>query len=294
MSQGFSLVLPFTVFLLVLLLCFWERREAGDLGPLWLGLAAGGVAGAAALGAGRLASLTPLFSRWPCAGGALSSLLSLVVLWLLARWPRVETPLDAAWMGMAVGSGVGLVAGLGGLRGLSEPWLPIAGLTAGAVLGSLLGLRWLWPGWGGRLFSGALSLGLALPWAWGWMAVFAQVGLLWVLWLLATSVVLLALAFALWVEQKVLQPQLAEEVGFGLLPSWVAEAGARFWRRFSRRWASRRDERKAMVRLVVRLAACKAYLQGKGKHRSTAAVELGRLRERARRLFDETGSGLES
>lgn len=293
MSQGFSVALPTAFFLLVLLLCLWERREARDLGFLWLGWAGGAVAAAAALGAGRVPPLAPLFSRWPWAGGALASLLALAVLWLVARWPRVETPLDATWMGLAVGSGVGVVAGLGGFLGLSERWLPVAGLTAGAVFGSLLAMAWLWPWWWGKLAVVSLSLGLAVPWAWGWTA-FAKVEEPWVCWLLATSVVLLALAWGLWVEVRVLAPQLLEEVGFGLMPAWAAESGARFWRRFSRRWAARRDERKAMVRLVVRLAACKAYLQGKGKHRSTAAVELGRLRERARRLFTESEAGLES
>ncbi len=291
MSQGLSMGLPMVFFLLVLLLCLWERRETRDLGFLWLGWACGGILGGAALGAGRVPLLAPLVSRWPWAGGALVSLAALAGLWLFARWPRVETPLDATWMGLAVGSGVGVVAGLGGL---SEPWLPVVGLTAGVVFGSLLGMTWLWPFLGGKLAIGVLSLALVVPWAWGWAAVFVAVEEAWVLWLLATSVVLLALACGLWAEARVLFPQLLEEVGFGLMPPWVAEKGARFWRRFSRRWAARRDERQAMVRLVVRLAACKAYLAGKGKHHSTAAVELGRLRERARRLFTETEAGIES
>lgn len=294
MSQHFAVVLPMVFFFLGLLLCLWERREAKDLGFLWLGWAFGGIAGGTALGAGRVPALVAFVSRWPWAGGACASLVALAALWLFARWPRVETPLDATWMGLAVGSGAGVVVGLGGFSGLAEPWLPVAVLTAGVVLGSLSGIAWLWPRWWGKLALGVLSLSLAVVWAWGWMAVFGQVGELWVLWFLAGNVVLLAVVWGLWVEERVLAPQLLEEVGFGLIPPWVAERGARFWRRFSGSWAARRDERKAMVRLVVRLAACKAYLARKGKHQSTAAVELGRLRERVRRFFAETGAGLES
>lgn len=291
MSPGLAVLLPMAFFLLVLLLCFWERREAGDLGFLWLGWACGGIAGGAALGVGRVPALAPLVSRWPGGGGAFASLLALAVLWLLARWPRVETPLDTTWMGIAVGSGVGLALGFGGPF---EPWLPVAGVTAGAILGGVSGLAWLWPRWGIRLVLGVLSAALAGGWAWGWRGFLGKVGSLWALWAIAVSLVLLAVALGLWTEERVLAPQLMEEVRFGLLPPWVVAGGARFWKRLSRRWAARRDERKAMVRLVVRLAACKAYLAGKGKHRSTAAVELGRLRERARRLFTEGEAGVES
>lgn len=235
-----------------------------------------------------------LLSRWPWATGAVASCVILVGLVFMARWPRVETPLDATWVGVAVGAGAGMAAELGLVSGLAEPWVAVAGLTAGAVLGSLSGLSWRWPSSLAKLVLGGLSLGWAVGGQWLWMAAFAQVRSVWALWIAGSSVVLLALALGLWAEERVLQPQLEEEAGYGLIPLWVARAGGRFWRRFSRRWAERRDERKAMVRLVVRLAACKAYLAGKGKHRSTAAVELGRLRDRARRLFAPAPTGLES
>lgn len=294
MSDWLAVVVPVVVFLLVQGLWLWERREFRDLGPLWVGWVAGGVVGGAALGEGRLAVLATLALRWPWAGTVVASVLVVLVIWLWARWPRVETPLDANWIGLAVGAGAALVTGVGGLGGWGEPWLPAAVLTAGALTGSLVALSWLSAAWWWRLSLLGVSLLSALSAPWGWAALSSHLGLSWVLWLGGGGVVLLASALAVRAEMKVLGPQLAEEVSLGLLPLWAAQRGSRFWGRFSRVWARRKDERKAMVRLVVRLAACKAYLAHHGKHRSTAAVELGRLRERARRLFGPSGARVES
>lgn len=294
MSYTLAVVVPVFVFFLVQVLCFWERREARSLGPLWVGWAAGGLVGGAVFGDARVPALVAVTWRWPWPGGAVASLGVLLIIFLWARWPRVETPLDATWMGLAVGSGAALVSGLGGFWGHGEGWLPVACLTVGALAGSLAAVSWVSASWWWRLVLAVLSLALAIssPWLWAWLA--ALVTFPGLLWLAGASLLLLASALGLWAEERVLGPQLAEEVAFGLLPPWVAERGPRFWRRFSRAWAERPDERKAMVRLVVRLAACKAYLARHGKHQSTAAVELGRLRERARRLFAPSAVGLES
>ncbi|MGC8917033.1 MAG: hypothetical protein ACP5NF_08650 [Thermoanaerobaculum sp.] len=215
------------------------------------------------------------------------------VLGLVARWPRVETPLDVTWTGVVLGAGAGVVAGFGALAGRGAPWLGAAFLATGSLLGGLWGFAWLVGKSWGRLALGGVVLATAAvsPRLWVYLSAFES----WTFsWMASLSLVALAVGAGLWAEEKVLGPQLAEEAAFGLLPPWAARRGSRFWQRFSKTWAGRRDERKAIVRLVVRLGACKAYLVAQGKRRSTAAVELGRLRERARRLFSANTEALES
>ncbi|MCS7182700.1 MAG: hypothetical protein NZ869_06285 [Thermoanaerobaculum sp.] len=277
-----------------LIVTWWERRPVEELVPL-------GLVAAVGFGSGALVSV--LWPSWVPQGLPFSatSLLApagvapvMVFLWFWARWPRVETPLDAAWMGVLAGAGAGAGATLGMVATERYlPWLAPAVVAMGATVGSVWGL--------GRLVRRRLWL---VAFILASLALCAGIGLLfafsaqlaaprWAFWILAGSLVLLAMATGMWGEVRLLGPVLREEVGFGLLPPWVGDLGPRFSRRFSRRWSPRGDERRAMVRLVVRLGACKAYLAAKGKHQSTATVELGRLRDRAKKLFHPQGLEVE-
>lgn len=264
---------------------WWDRRQGRELLPLFLALPVGGVP-----------ALGWLWLRWQpptwLAGldqdwgqGLLLVTVVLVGTVLLARWPWAETPLDAAVLGLAVGSGAGLMAGVSGRGGGVGLWLPVGAPALGATVGCLWGLSWL---------VQRRPLAWLLP-AVAWLSAGGFAVFLW--WFgqqqpqpwpsLAVSACLpvLMIACALAGERRQLARQLEEEVRYGWLPPLAAAVASRWERRCGRALARRWDERKALARLLVRLAACKSYLARRGKEHSAAAVELGRLRERARRLF---------
>lgn len=264
---------------------WWDRRQGKELLPLFLALPVGG---------GPV--LGWLWLRWQpppwLAGfdrgwGQVLPLATVVLVGtlFLARWPWAETPFDAAVLGLAVGSGAGLIAAVLARGNGVGLWLPVGAPAVGATVGSLWGLSWVVPR---RLLAWLLP---AVAWlSAGGLAVFLwwfgqQPPQPWPSLAISACWLVLMIACALAGERRQLARQLEEEVRYGLLPPWAAAAASRWERRCGRALARRWDERKALARLLVRLAACKSYLARCGKENSAAAVELGRLRERARRLF---------
>jgi|GEM_PF-1747539 len=282
------------------LLPWWERRSFRELAPLCFALLLGALLGAGlgvAWGKARWAVLTNGGVPGNVFGASLFlGFLTTLVLTLLARWPAVETPLDVVWLALALNAGMGV--GLFGVGALGQTkvdfWLlvsfPPLGAGAGAVWGGSLSFHRLWVRLA-LLVGAVLVAGLAA-------AVTVLAGRYapapWLGWATALWWVLLGVAVGQRSDEKLIRPQLVEEAGFGLLPPQAVEAGSRFLRRCGGALARRWDERKALAWLLVRLAACKAYLGRQGKKQSAAAVELGRLRERARRIFGGAGGGVQS
>ena len=96
------------------------------------------------------------------------------------------------------------------------------------------------------------------------------------------------------IEGRIVARQLAEEVSYGVVPPELAKVAVSPLRRASRRWWPRRDERRAVSRLLVDLAFWKQRLVGLDEDRSRLyGLEVGRLRQRVRRLLDpdDTGAG---
>jgi len=265
---------------------WWERRRFRELVPLFLALLLG-----ALLGAGWAKVRWELSSAAAVFGGILGEAAVLGVLAtsavvVLARWPAAETPLDVTWLALAASAGMaaGVFAMTRFQAAQADPWLLVAFPALGAVVGAVWGSSLVWhKPWMrlGLFFAAAGSGGVALA-----TTVFAarHVPGAWASWAAAFWWLLLGLAASERSDERLVRPQLAEEAGFGLLPASAVEAGSRFSRRCGRVLARRWDERKALAWLLVRLAACKAYLGRQGKEQSAAAVELGRLRERVRRV----------
>ena len=232
-----------------------------------------GHAAAIALGAGRL---------------ALAALAVLVV--LLAR-ARVESPIDGVVFGIAAGVGRARPAGWlraasGGAGAVAAGALALAPVVAGAgtgLAGAYARFNPLWPmriviAAGGTLAAAGVVAGVRIaavasrPWV-------APLGL--------GMALLGAVAAALSIELAVTRRELAEEAGLGVVPEWAPEVLARYWRRVRGAWWPRRDERRALSRLLLQLAFRKHQLRHLDDDRATLySLEVGRLRERARRLFE--------
>jgi hypothetical protein len=266
---------------------WWERRRFRELVPLFFALLLGALLGAGwAKVRGALSSAAAVFGGILGEAAVLGVLATSAVV-VLARWPAAETPLDVTWLALAASAGMA-AGGFAMTRfqaAQADPWLLVALPPLGAVVGAVWGSSLVWhKPWMrlGLFFVAAGSGGVALA-----TTVFAarHVPGAWASWAAAFWWLLLGIAASERSDERLVRPQLAEEAGFGLLPASAVEAGSRFFRRCGRVLARRWDERKALAWLLVRLAACKAYLGRHGKKQSAAAVELGRLRERARRVF---------
>lgn len=287
-----GLAWPLAFWLLALCLVWWDRRPWREAFPFLL---------TAPLAAG-LAFLWQWL--WPSQGAwariSPSSPLGLTTVVLLAtltwaRWPIAETSLDVLWLGLGMGCGAGVGLGVAWPWQQAAPhlWLAFASPAVGAVIGALWGTGWCW---GKRwllwlVLPVSAASGLSVSWLFLWLG--RQLPGVWVALALSLSLTLLALAFALWCERQEVGRQLAEEVSFGLLPPKVARLASRLEARCGRQLSPRWDERRALAHLLLRLAACKSYLARQGKKQSTAAVELGKLRERARRVFSPQASEVE-
>ena len=122
---------------------------------------------------------------------------------------------------------------------------------------------------------------------WGW-SVWGQHNTPFNLALVTAAALLLVGVFwaALLLERRVLTRQLADEVAFGVLPSWVVDVLPSFRRRIRSAWWRRRDERREIVRLLISLAFRKQRLRGLSEERARLyGLEVGRLRQRARTLL---------
>jgi hypothetical protein len=146
----------------------------------------------------------------------------------------------------------------------------VLGLAGSVAVQYLGGLAWR-----------AVGLG-RFPWRWVELAGPAT----------ALLALLGALIAVLWVERRILARQLAEEVGFGVMPAWAADTISCYRKRVRGDWWGRGDERRALVSLVVSLAHKKEQLAFlPEKFRSLYGIEVGRLRQRARVLLaDASGA----
>jgi len=215
-----------------------------------------------------------------------------VLLVVLARG-RIEAPLDGVVFGAAVG--VGLALPIGWLVTESEPVMRasallaswVAPLAAAVIAGLSLACARLTPRWPGRLASLLGGCAAAVALMVGARLATAATGRQWVEIAALIAAMALAAALALLVEIRVAGRELAEEARLGVVPAWVVEVLPRYWRRIRGSWWPRRDERRALSRLLLQLAFRKHRLSGlAGGRAMLCSLEVGRLRERARRLLD--------
>jgi len=316
-------VVPFTCGLLVLAgayLLWWLDRYRWEplgrfVGTLVLGVAAGAlslVVSAWSGGTERAPALlstatsqplvlTELVSGEQALALCLQALLACLVLVLFSsRGAYLEGPLDGAVCGVAVAVGAALPMLVTALlaRDVTFPWsglfLVVLGASGGVALGALVGRGVLagtvshLVGWSalGALASAVLTIGGRAAWgasgggraSWRWVELVAP---------LAALVLLVGLlTLVLFVERKVLTRQLAEEVEYGVLPSWAAHAAGSYLRRVRPSWWERDDERRALAGVMVSLAFKKEQLTRLAPEaRNLYGLEVGRLRQRIRAML---------
>lgn len=293
MRQMLFLLWPVGLLLVSSMLALFDRRDIGDLGPLVLAF----VFGAVGAGFWGWRALDFFAFRQGKDVFALANLplavWALLVTLLFARWPWAETPLDFTWVGMAAGSGVSF--GMALPQALGQVQLEFWLVAAGPVLGSWGATVWGWSFYSPRRWHrfGAFLVAPLVSWGIATTVIWLERRFSDLLAgsLALVSLLLLAVAVGMVLEARELKAQLAEEVGFGLLPWAAVEAAAKWHRRLGKTLASRRSERRALARVLVRLAALKAYLVSRRKNNSAASVELGKLRERVKRVFSPPGNG---
>lgn len=91
-------------------------------------------------------------------------------------------------------------------------------------------------------------------------------------------------------EQKVLRVELAEEVEFDVLPTWVVEVIPSYRRRIRSEWWPSRRERTVLARLLTRLAFRKHAVKRLPEvEAQLAGLEVIRLRQRVRAMLGTDG-----
>ena len=268
-----------------------DRPPREPLLPLAVAIATGGMLGpalAAAAGATRLR------------GAALVGLVPLALALLTLFLTRAAIgPLDGTLLGAAGGAAAGTAAGLMIVRAGAAPQpadalaVLLAGAGALAALGAGVGRARLdarpaaaagWLALGAAVGAATLAPWLLRPETWGRPAATALV----VARFAGPPLVVLGAALlAARFERRVFERELGEEVGNGILPGEVALVVASYRRRLRSSWWPRGDERRALVALLRRLAFRKQQLRGlHGDRLHLAGLEVGRMRDRVRRLFD--------
>jgi hypothetical protein len=289
-SLGCGLAAAIAVYLALWL----DHPPREPLVPLAVAVVAGGALGPAALAAAERLASAPVRGA-----AALTVLVPLgAVLLVLAAFRAVAGPLDGALVGTAGGA----VAGAGAVVWLVRSGHPPAVIDvlaivfgcaaatavfgAGAGRARLAGRSTTGAAW---LAAGVLGAGAtAAPWL-AWLAdvpVDARAldaARLTVPLLALVAVLLLAGHF----ERRVLERELGEEVANGILPGEIVVVVAAYPRRIRSAWWPRGDERRALVGLLRRLAFRKQQLRHlEGDRLHLAGLEVGRVRDRVRRLFD--------
>ncbi|HPC83746.1 MAG TPA: hypothetical protein P5234_10475 [Thermoanaerobaculaceae bacterium] len=296
-------------------LLWWVDRYAWEPAPrfaLTFALSAAGglpllLATPAAWWRGLLAGAQALPPAWDAVGrGAVLRLAVLAaVLVLFAGRSHLDCPLDGLIFGLAAGGGLAtssLVAASWEAAGAAFPaWLGLASsLSAGSAVGLGLGWARLRPaGWRrlGPCAAGLVAGGAALllPPAFAAALELTRLRLAGWTWGVAvtTAVVLPVLVVAglawylLRLQRRRLERSLEEEAGFGVVPAWLPARAARLWGRAEASWWPRRDERRALNRLLCELAIKKERVAALGPEASRVyGLEVGRIRHRLRSLLD--------
>jgi hypothetical protein len=309
-------VITFAVACLWVMLAWWLDRHGSEPLPRMGGMMVLGCGvGAAWVWVGSAVCL----ALWPPAGTGLDDPAALVratlvlaaagalvgvLLLVVGRGCPTDGPSSGAMAGLVSGAAVALG------RAAGVPLLDLAGVTAprplvealllayvGAWVGLGIGFARLSLRWPVRVarMAGALAISVA-----GGLAVNAVLGCdavtegkAWWAAAIAVGVGLLAVlavpaGFAL--EGRIIARQLAEEVAYGVLTTDLATVAVSPLRRMRRGWWQRRDERRAVSRLLVDLAFWKQRLVGLDEVRTRVfGLEVGRLRQRLRRLLSADG-----
>jgi hypothetical protein len=216
---------------------------------------------------------------------------ALAVLVLLLARARVESPVDGIVFGVAAGVGLALPGGWllaesGAALVAETAGHALAAVAAGAVVGLAVAYARFHPGWGMRVLVAAGGVTAAAALVAGAL-VAAEASRPWVAPAALALALVGAVAAALALELVISRRELAEEARFGVVPAWVPEVTPCYWRRVRASWWPRRDERRALSRLLLQLAFRKHQLRHLDDERATLySLEVGRLRERARRLLD--------
>lgn len=245
----------------------------------------------------------PLALGITMAGAWLIGVMAAWVLAALLGW--VAAPVEGAVLGALAGAGAGVALAVGGGGGLPAGGIAVAAYWQAAV-GAAMG--------GGLAQAGLrplplLRVGLALA-AWcGGGGLGGGVSLLyyrWAPWLERSSTLTLGLAAlglaavagaVVWLgvrpETALLRRELAEEVGFGVVPAAVAMAVTNWRSRWRGDWWSRADERRALTATLVELSIRKARLRGGSPAGAVFdSLAVGRLRSRLRRSFADPGESV--
>jgi hypothetical protein len=262
--------------------------------PLAIVVVAGGVLGPAVL------AITERLLMTPARNGATLAVLAPLGLALigLAAVRALAGPLEGSLLGAAGGA----AAGAGAVLSFARSGHPAAAdalavfctfVGTAAVLGAVVGRARL----AGRpAVAGALLLlGIALagataaPWLAGLAVGPAGTGpaLAAARIVVPVAALVAALLLAGRFERRVYERELGEEVANGILPGEVVFVVALYRRRIRTAWWPRGDERRALVGLLRRLAFRKQQLRHlEGDRLHLAGLEVGRVRDRVRRLFD--------
>jgi len=326
-AVGLVVALSVSVVLLGLLLCgvWWLDRYDRD--PLHLVLVAflwgGFVAPLAALGVERVASSEAMvWSVGTLGSAALTPLIEeafkaagVVLVVVLNR--GLDAPSDGVVYGSAAGLGfaVGEIL-LRALPGLAVDVEAVAfgptvagtlystGVHAAtaAMAGACVGYAVLSRGLTGRVTWVTLGVGLASLVRGACIRLGDRLGM----WNGAASpstvTLLIALAYLLYLatlagvvlsEHRILKRQLEEEVGYGVLPGWVADVIPFYRRRVRSDWWQLRHERTVIARKLSRLAFRKHSLRHLPQaEKELAGLEVVQLRQHLRRILrcgDEEG-----
>ncbi|HPS79257.1 MAG TPA: hypothetical protein PLS53_13950 [Thermoanaerobaculaceae bacterium] len=239
--------------------------------------------------------------------GVLEVLALLGVVGLWSRRSHLDSPLDGLVSGVAAGGGLALgglvVAGAWAQDGPLEVWVGVVtALSAGVAVGLGVGWARLRVGMGCQLLAVVTGMVVALvclmlppggaalvagmrwhPTRWGWAALVAMLLLLPVLAVSGFGWVMLRH------ELRLVRRRLEEEAAFGVLPAWLPVLAASPVRRSSPKWWPRRDERRALNRMLHELAIKKERVTALDAEAARVyGLEVGRLRQRLRTLLDPT------
>ncbi len=294
-----------------LLLMLWLDRYASEPVVPFLVAVVLGAAGAWAARLAARAGHLPVPVEWvgrevtgtadllrQAAGAALlPSLLATIAVALLCPGRRFPGLAEPTVTGVAPTLGAGSAVVLGGEgAALSAAaaqllWWAVSGAAVGAVMG--LGRGGPRRRWNRVLVTLAPLAGVAVATLGGLLEhVRAGSGLgpalllAWAGVLLPLLLLVLGVVAVLALEGRQIRAELRREVELGVLPAWVVPVVSSYWKRAFGSWWVPRSERRIVARVLTTLAFRARAVRG-ARERLTGlrALEVGRLRQRARELL---------